>query len=70
VREAESSRAFRTLLVARASRTSKLRTRLFPARPAAALSATQLDGLRTRIERFSQKIEKVHPANQKETRPA
>jgi beta-N-acetylhexosaminidase len=61
LREAERSRAFRTLLLARARRTQKERARLFSAKPAAALSSTQLDALRSRIQRFSERIGSLQP---------
>lgn len=53
LREAERSRAFRTMLLERARRGQRLRTRLFAARPAPVPTARQLDALRGKIEQFA-----------------
>ncbi len=56
VAESERSRAFATLLMARACESTRKRARLFKARPAAALSARQFEALRTRIVKFRDEV--------------
>jgi len=56
VTEAERSKAFATLLAARAKRAAKLRARLFINKPARTLTARQFDALRTRVLRFGEKV--------------
>jgi len=62
LREAERSRAFSNLFLARASQTALKRSKLFAGKPSAALSALQFEALRTRIHRFSKTIAKSQPA--------
>jgi len=56
VREAESSRAFRLLLMNRAREVSKKRRKLFPSGTPAALSPARLEALRERILRYGATI--------------
>lgn len=60
--EAERSKAFRDLLLARARETSLKRSKLFSGKPSAALSARQFEALRTRVLRFSETIAKAQAA--------
>jgi beta-N-acetylhexosaminidase len=62
VREAESSRAFRTLLISRARQAEKKREKLVPFAKPAALSPARLEALRDRILRFGETIGGL-PAN-------
>jgi len=57
--EAEHSRSFRTLLLARARRVQTARKHLFSAMHPPALSPTQFESLRTRIQRFSQQVQTI-----------
>ena len=59
VAEGERSAAFRKLLLARAAQTARKRARFFSGGVFKALSAHQLDALRTRILRFGETIMKV-----------
>jgi beta-N-acetylhexosaminidase len=68
IHEAERSQAFRDLLLTRARDTSRKRKHLFSNKPSAALSARQLDALRTRIKNFSETIEQSQPRT--EAQPA
>jgi beta-N-acetylhexosaminidase len=56
IAEAERSPAFARLLAHRARATSRKRAKLFSAPPARALTPTQLNNLRTRIEQFNSRI--------------
>jgi len=62
LREGERSKAFRTLLLARAKRTERLRAVLFDKKLSAALTNIQFEALRTRIERFSETVRLSQPA--------
>jgi beta-N-acetylhexosaminidase len=62
IAEGERSAAFRTLLLARAARLARLRTKRFADRVPAALSARQFEALRTRILRFGEKIRSIQEA--------
>ncbi len=64
ITEGERSAAFRKLLLTRARQTARKRKKLFAAKPSAALSARQLEALRTRIRRFNETITKAQPAQQ------
>jgi len=59
IAEGERSAAFRKLLLARAAQTARKRARFFAGGVFKALSAHQLDALRTRILRFGETIMKV-----------
>jgi len=59
--EAERSLSFRTLLLARASQTARQRSKLFAAGTPKALTAKQFESLRTKIQRFGEKIAKAQP---------
>lgn len=61
LREAEGSRAFAALLAARARRTARLRARMFSNGMERALTATQLEALRKRIERFRETVARLQP---------
>jgi len=61
LREAEGSRAFRTLLLARARETDRLRRKYFAAKPGRVPTETQLNTLATRIRRFAATVEKYQP---------
>ena len=66
--EAERKRGFRELLLARARRVQAWRRRQFPAPVGRALTARQLEKLRSEIERFAAIVEELQPAtNTKET---
>jgi len=54
--EAERSAAFRKLILARAREVQRKRARLYAAPPARPLTAKQFDTLRTRIDRFRERI--------------
>jgi beta-N-acetylhexosaminidase len=54
--EAERSQAFRKLLMARAGATARKHARLYAGETGSALSAKQLDALRERILRFSERV--------------
>ena len=56
IREAERSAAFRRLLLTTARETARKQARIYPARKASAPSPAQLNALRTRIERFRDKV--------------
>ena len=58
LREAEHSAAFRSLILSRANHVSRQRTRLFAKPTPKPLTATQLESLRTRIQKFRETIEK------------
>jgi beta-N-acetylhexosaminidase len=60
--EAESSAAFRDILLTRARQTSIKRKKLLAGKISAALSARQLEALRTRILRFGERVAKAQPA--------
>jgi beta-N-acetylhexosaminidase len=62
ITEAERSKAFATLLAARAKRTAKLRANLFTNDPARALTVRQFDALRSRVLRFGEKVAEVQQA--------
>jgi beta-N-acetylhexosaminidase len=65
IAEGDRSVAFRSLLLARAARLARLRTKLFADGMPAALSARQFEALRTRILRFGERIRSIqeaHPA--------
>jgi len=64
IHEAERSKAFRTLLLARARETSLKRSKLFSGKPSAALSGRQFDAVRTRIQHFSETIAKAQPTTE------
>jgi beta-N-acetylhexosaminidase len=59
--EAEKSAAFRIVLLARATKTSSKRLKLFSVKPTAPLSARQFDALRAQILRFGETIAKSQP---------
>jgi beta-N-acetylhexosaminidase len=59
--ESERSAAFRDILLARARQTSIKRRKLFAGKISTALSARQLEALRTRVLRFNDKILKAQP---------
>jgi beta-N-acetylhexosaminidase len=67
LREAERSRVFQGLLLARATRTSIERKKLFSGAHSPALSARRLEALRTRIQRFSETIAKAQPPTEPQT---
>jgi beta-N-acetylhexosaminidase len=60
--EAERSRAFASLTLKRARQMQLKRARLFATKPAPQPSAAQLEALRTRIQRFSDKVARLQPA--------
>ncbi len=62
IAEAERSKAFSAMLTARAKQTARLRARLFSNPPARALTARQLDSLRSRIRRFSERVAETQTA--------
>jgi beta-N-acetylhexosaminidase len=62
IAEGERSAAFEEMLRTRARRTARLRARLFARGVPKALSATQLELLRSRILRFGETIAKAQPA--------
>jgi len=62
IAEAERSKAFAAMLAARAKRTAKLRSKLFASAPARALTARQLDTLRTQILRFGENVAEAQKA--------
>lgn len=64
IAEAERSKGFANQLQERARRTSRLRTKLFASRPSRVMTARQLDALRTRILKFSDKVAQLQPAEQ------
>jgi beta-N-acetylhexosaminidase len=59
--ESERSAAFRTLLLARAKETARLRAKLFSSELSPALPGRQFDALRKRIQRFGEIIGKAQP---------
>jgi beta-N-acetylhexosaminidase len=59
LREAERSRAFRTLLLTRARRVQTARKHLFAAKQSPALSPTQLENLRTKIQHFAAQVQTI-----------
>jgi beta-N-acetylhexosaminidase len=59
--EAERSTPFRTLLLARARHTARQRAKLFAGGTSKALTAKQFESLRTRMQRFGDKIAKAQP---------
>jgi beta-N-acetylhexosaminidase len=61
IREAERSRVFRTLLVARARSAQRKRAKLFVARPTSVPTARQIDALQAKIESFAALIAKLNP---------
>jgi hypothetical protein len=61
IAEAERSRAFHKLIVARADRGARQRARLFKGGVSAARSARQLEALRSRILGFGETIAKYRP---------
>jgi len=63
LREAERSIAFRTLVTTRAKKLARTRTQLFAEGVPPALSAKQLEALRSRIQRFSASVEKAQAMN-------
>jgi hypothetical protein len=62
IAEAERSKAFAAVLTARSRCTARLRARLFASRPGRALTARQLEALRTRIIRFGEKVAEAQRA--------
>jgi beta-N-acetylhexosaminidase len=62
IAEAERSKAFATILAARARRTAKLRTKFFADPPARALNARQFDALRSRILLFGERVAEAQQA--------
>jgi len=62
LREAERSTAFRTVLLARARRSARLRSKLFASKVAATLTDVQLQSLRSRIVHFGEKIQRSQSA--------
>jgi beta-N-acetylhexosaminidase len=62
IAEGERSAAFRSLLVARATKLARLRTKLFANGAPAALSARQFEALRTGVLRFGEKIRSIQEA--------
>jgi beta-N-acetylhexosaminidase len=62
IAEAERSQAFRKLLLARASQSSRKRAKLFAATKSRPLTNSQFESLRARILRFGEKIGKSQPA--------
>lgn len=56
VAEAERSKGFAKLMTARARRTARLRAKLFASEAPRALTARQIDALRTRILRFGEAV--------------
>jgi beta-N-acetylhexosaminidase len=68
ITEGERSAAFGNLLTARAEQTARQRAKLFAGGVPAALTSKQFAALRSRILRFSEKVEKV--LKTQETQPA
>jgi beta-N-acetylhexosaminidase len=68
ITEGERSAAFGKLLAARAEQTARQRAKLFAGGVPAALTSKQFAALRSRILRFSEKVEKV--LKTQETQPA
>jgi beta-N-acetylhexosaminidase len=66
--EGERSAAFRKLMLDRAGRAGRLRSRLFAGGVPAALPARQFEALRTRVLRFGDTIRNAQPAQ--EVQPA
>ncbi|MGA9673239.1 MAG: beta-N-acetylhexosaminidase [Terracidiphilus sp.] len=62
IAEGEQSAAFRSLLLARAARLARLRSRLFAGGAPAVLSAKNLEALRSTILRFGEKIKGIQEA--------
>ena len=62
ISEAERSKTFAAMIYARAHRTAKLRNRLFAGSLARALTARQLETLRSRIIRFSAQVAEAQNA--------
>jgi beta-N-acetylhexosaminidase len=62
--EGERSAAFRTMLFARAKQTARQRAKLFVGAVPKALTEKQFEALRTKILRFSEKIQKAQPATE------
>jgi beta-N-acetylhexosaminidase len=56
IAEAERSKAFATILTARAKRTAQLRTKLFTEAPARALTVRQFAALQARVVQFGNKV--------------
>lgn len=59
IAEGERSASFRTMVMKRAMRTSRLRARLFPAGIQKVLTQKQLDALRERVLRFAEAVAKA-----------
>jgi beta-N-acetylhexosaminidase len=64
VSEAEKSKSFASLLLARAKRNTRLRAELFSSPFPPQLSSRQFEALRTRIQRFNETIAKCQPTQE------
>jgi beta-N-acetylhexosaminidase len=62
ISEAERSKAFANMVTKRARRTASLRAKLFTGAPARALTARQLEALRSHVLRFGQQVAEAQQA--------
>jgi beta-N-acetylhexosaminidase len=67
ISEGERSAAFRTLLIAKARKTSRERAKLFSGNIPRPLTAKQFEALRSRVLRFGETINKYQPATEEQS---